>query len=123
MKRAVMKWLPIIFGCHQRPERSFFVRGKQFPLCARCTGELIGILITPFIYCVIKQFPLWIFFIMLIPLVFDGTIQAKTEYESNNTKRILTGIFFGIGLMTLFMLSTELSYKTGLNLRKYLFKP
>ena len=24
--------------CHQRPERSFFVDGHQFPVCARCTG-------------------------------------------------------------------------------------
>ena len=24
--------------CHQRPERSFFLNGHQFPVCARCTG-------------------------------------------------------------------------------------
>ncbi len=24
--------------CHQRPERSFFLDGQQFPVCARCTG-------------------------------------------------------------------------------------
>ena len=24
--------------CHQRPERSFFWDGQQFPVCARCTG-------------------------------------------------------------------------------------
>jgi uncharacterized membrane protein len=24
--------------CHQRPERSFFFDGHQFPVCARCTG-------------------------------------------------------------------------------------
>ena len=29
-------------GCHQMPERSFFIRGKQFPVCARCTGVMIG---------------------------------------------------------------------------------
>ena len=33
----------IIFGvggliCHQKPERSFFWDGHQFPVCARCTG-------------------------------------------------------------------------------------
>ena len=24
--------------CHQKPERSFFLEGHQFPVCARCTG-------------------------------------------------------------------------------------
>ena len=24
--------------CHQKPERSFFWDGHQFPVCARCTG-------------------------------------------------------------------------------------
>ena len=29
-------------GCHQLPERSFFFRQYQFPVCARCCGVLIG---------------------------------------------------------------------------------
>ena len=28
--------------CHQRPERSFFVDGRQFPVCARCAGLYIS---------------------------------------------------------------------------------
>jgi uncharacterized membrane protein len=30
------------FICHQRPERSFFVHGRQLPVCARCTGLYVG---------------------------------------------------------------------------------
>lgn len=29
-------------GCHQLAERSFFYKGYQFPVCARCTGVTIG---------------------------------------------------------------------------------
>ncbi|RGF93239.1 DUF2085 domain-containing protein [Ruminococcus sp. AM54-1NS] len=32
-------------GCHQRPDRSFFFHGWQFPVCARCTGVLAGQLV------------------------------------------------------------------------------
>jgi len=28
--------------CHQRPERSFFLWGAQFPVCARCAGIYFG---------------------------------------------------------------------------------
>jgi uncharacterized membrane protein len=28
--------------CHQRPDRSFFWAGHQFPVCARCTGLYVS---------------------------------------------------------------------------------
>jgi uncharacterized membrane protein len=28
--------------CHQQPERSFFLDGDQFPVCARCTGLYVS---------------------------------------------------------------------------------
>jgi uncharacterized membrane protein len=30
------------FICHQRPERSFVLDGRQMPVCARCTGLYAG---------------------------------------------------------------------------------
>jgi uncharacterized membrane protein len=30
------------FICHQRPERSFFVFGRQVAVCARCSGLYLG---------------------------------------------------------------------------------
>ena len=44
MTAWLYRWLPIVFGCHCREDRSFHIRGRRLPLCARCTGELAGIL-------------------------------------------------------------------------------
>ncbi|MGG7175281.1 DUF2085 domain-containing protein [Clostridium neonatale] len=30
-------------GCHQLPDRSFFIRSYQFPICARCTGNVVNL--------------------------------------------------------------------------------
>jgi len=32
--------------CHRLPEHSFFIGGQQLPLCARCTGTFLGVLLT-----------------------------------------------------------------------------
>ena len=41
---AAPAWLFPICGfiCHQRAERSFFIDGRQLPVCARCTGLYAG---------------------------------------------------------------------------------
>ena len=86
------------FRCHQMPERSFFIRGYQLPLCARCTGiylgHIVAFLLNPFI-----TFPLWLGLLML-PMIADGTIQYFTSYRSNNAKRFATGLVFGFTLVS-----------------------
>ena len=93
---TVGKFLRIFFGCHARPERSFFFRGKQFPICARCTGELIGMLagIPIIIIWGCPKIPYVI--ILMIPMLFDGFLQLLTSYESGNLRRLFTGMLFGV---------------------------
>lgn len=116
MKTWLYKWLPIIFGCHCKDERSFHYKGKKFPICARCTGELVGIFASLF-SCFFFQLPVWLCIILMIPLIADGTIQMFTNYESNNLRRFVTGVLFGYGLFMLFAISmivvTDLAIKTG----------
>ena len=116
MKEWLYKWLPIIFGCHCRDERSFHYKGKKFPICARCTGELVGIFVSLF-SCFFFQLPVWMRILIMIPLIVDGTVQMFTKYESNNRRRFITGFLFGYGLFMLFAISmivvTELAIKMG----------
>ena len=120
MKAWLYKWLPIIFGCHCKDERSFHYKGEKFPICARCTGELVGMVVSLF-SCFFFQLPIWGCVLIMIPLVVDGTLQMFTKYESNNRRRFVTGFLFGYGLFMLFAISmivvTELGIQVGRELK------
>lgn len=83
-------------GCHQLGSRSFFVKGYQLPVCARCTGIYIGFFIG-FLFEVPSSY-LYALFLALTPLILDGTLQLLTSYRSNNPKRLVTGLLFGLAL-------------------------
>jgi len=92
--------------CHRIPERSFFIKGHQFPVCARCTGFYIS-LILYFIYAYFNfinyNIYLLIFaIILLIPTAIDGLTQLFNKRESNNILRLITGLLGGLGLGILF---------------------
>ncbi|WP_300859758.1 DUF2085 domain-containing protein [uncultured Clostridium sp.] len=102
--KFLMKYLPLIFGCHCKADRSFYFKEKQFPICARCSGELLGILLSIFLYKFYKLNILFSF-IFILPLLVDGFYQLLTKYESTNIKRLITGILFGYGFFNLFLKS------------------
>ncbi|RZJ72978.1 DUF2085 domain-containing protein [Flavobacterium sp.] len=87
-------------ACHQKPERSFFWKGKQFPVCARCTGIHLGYLAMPlFLFKVVSlSWPLTVLFIL--PTAIDGLTQAYFTRESTNFIRFTTGLLAGVGLMS-----------------------
>ena len=87
-------------GCHQMPERSFFYKGYQFPLCARCTGLVIGYLMGILIYF-LKIINWEIAILLCIPLVIDGGSQYLKWRMSNQRHRLITGILCGKGIMVL----------------------
>ena len=106
------KWLPIICGCHCRADRSFYFKGHQFPVCARCTGILTGWL-TGIAACFFIRVSLCWLVVMMLPLIIDGTVQRLTRYESGNLRRFVTGSFFGYAAMSLFLRSLEMAYLAG----------
>lgn len=120
MKRFLYKWLPIVFGCHCRSDRSFFFRGQQFPLCARCTGELAGMIIASCTAFFLEP-SLYIVILLMIPMVVDGFCQLLTDYESTNIRRFLTGCLFGYGFMHLIIKSTMYAFVMGRNFGKRIF--
>ena len=119
MKNWLYKWLPIICGCHCREERSFHYKGERFPICARCTGELMGMVVSAF-SCFFFRLPLLWAILIMLPMIVDGFVQMFTVYESNNMRRFTTGFLFGFGLVTLFVIHTIFLYEIGLNIGRHM---
>ncbi|MDO5832016.1 MAG: DUF2085 domain-containing protein [Methanobrevibacter sp.] len=89
--------------CHRKPERSFFIKGHQFPVCARCTGfytSLIAYLIVNRFYPHGYDFNmLLISMVLMIPVAIDGLTQYFGPRESTNNLRFITGFIGGVGLI------------------------
>jgi len=114
-------------NCHQKSERSWELNGNQLPVCTRDLGIFAGMLFGGLMFtqrgwnrwtvrdtCLSvlpesmlqstyknnRRTLLWIGcgLLLCLPLIFDGFLQLLTSYESNNLKRILTGLPFGFGL-------------------------
>ncbi|MEX2477947.1 MAG: DUF2085 domain-containing protein [Gracilimonas sp.] len=103
-------------ACHRKPERSFFFKGRQFPVCARCTGILIGYFIIPFSTLGIINISIIWCLVLITPTYLDGIIQAFMEVESTNSRRFLTGLLAGIGQGALVCELGKLTGKLILNL-------
>lgn len=104
LRKTVVNFLDEIgerSGCHRIPERSFFFKGHQFPVCARCTGVCIGqfsaILINYFI-----TIPIQISFLFLTIMGLDWGVQELKIKASTNFRRLVTGILGGFGLFSFY---------------------
>lgn len=102
-------------GCHQMPERSFFYKGRQFPVCARCTGVFIGQLAA--VVCnIFTDISVKISVLFLGIMGVDWSIQEAGIKESTNTRRFLTGILGGFGLYNFYcVVIKRLVRRHGLN--------
>ena len=87
-------------GCHQLPERSFSIMRYQLPLCARCTGIVLGQLAALFLPA-LRRAPVKVGAALLLPMAIDGGTQFLGLQESNNRRRLITGLLGGVGYLAL----------------------
>lgn len=93
--------------CHQLPEKSIFIEGKQLPVCARDTGIYFGSLISLFFILFSRRrrsnsIPVsyisftFVFFMLLMGV--DAVSSYVGFRETTNSIRLLTGLLVGISL-------------------------
>lgn len=87
-------------GCHQMPERSFFYKGYQFPVCARCTGVLLSTVPAILVFC-FKRLSVKICALLSSVMFLDWFAQFLEIRESTNARRLVTGLIGGFGVTTL----------------------
>lgn len=85
-------------GCHQMEERSFSFKGYQFPVCARCTGVILGEVIAVILMLFKVKINIYLCIAMLLIMGLDWFIQFLKIKESNNIRRLITGTIAGVGL-------------------------
>ncbi len=87
--------------CHQLPERSFFIEGHPFAVCARCTGIYAGFAAAAVLYPLARslantQAPArkWLF-IAAVPLAIDFAIEFSGLGHNTHSSRLVTGAILG----------------------------
>jgi uncharacterized membrane protein len=104
--------------CHRLPERSFVIDEHQLPLCARCTGMYLGMLIGVLFLIArrrtrasrLPSTPIIVTLIVFIAIMgIDGlnsTISvipnAPQLWQTTNFLRITTGTLYGLAISMLF---------------------
>lgn len=94
--------------CHRLPERTIYLKNKPLPLCARCTGVLIGVFTLPLFHWGLIQPNLTNILLLAVPATIDALTQFIELRESNNTLRLVTGFLLGMGIAGFIVFITRL---------------
>ncbi|HEX7591282.1 MAG TPA: DUF2085 domain-containing protein [Candidatus Limnocylindrales bacterium] len=85
-------------GCHRDRTKSFSWRTRTFFVCARCTGILLGYAAFLVLFVTgLAQANLALGILLNVPAYIDGTVQALGIRQSNNKRRLVTGLLSGTG--------------------------
>jgi uncharacterized membrane protein len=99
-------WSLTIYGafsyvCHQIPERSFFIAGHPFAVCARCTGIYAGFALAALAYPLVRSLRhteaperKWLF-LAAAPLAIDFTVGYLGIWQNTHSSRFATGALLG----------------------------
>lgn len=93
-------------ACHTKLSRSFVINGNQMPFCARDSGIFVGATIglalcaptRTRLYRWAVRLPWYSYLVLLLPIAVDGIAQNLFGFESDNFRRVLTGLLAGLAV-------------------------
>ena len=97
---SVLFKIGALSGCHQLSDRSFFIKGRQIPVCARCTGAFIGQTAGLILYFLFSP-PIWLCLLFCLLMFIDWFFQYISFVSSTNFRRLITGILCGYGFISI----------------------
>ena len=87
--------------CHQLPERSFYLAGHQFAVCARCTGLYVGFAAASLVYPLFRSLKRtdtparrWLL-LAAAPMVIDVGLDMLGIWKNTHLSRLMTGLLLG----------------------------
>jgi uncharacterized membrane protein len=106
---ASMVWrLPFKLVCHGMVSRCLTLWNAPMPICARCTGIYVGLLMGILAFVMFWKridagLARWFVMIAVLPIGIDGITQALGLRESTNPLRLVTGltVAFAFGIWVL----------------------
>jgi len=95
--------------CNLKANTAPCICGKSFLLCWRCTGVIMGVMISKIIFNLLLNITMklsansfLLFMLFILPMILDGTAQYFMGYRSTNVRRFITGLLAGIGIEIFF---------------------
>lgn len=93
--------------CHQLPERSFFLGGRQLPVCARCSGLYLGVaagLLAWLIWTRIRSAPSAVdarlarnvFLVAVVPTALSWASGSLGFWDGSNAVRAVLALPLGV---------------------------
>ena len=87
--------------CHQLPERSFYLAGHQFAVCARCTGLYVGFAAASLGYPLVRSLKRtdtparrWLL-LAAAPMAIDVGLDMLGVWKNTHLSRLITGLLLG----------------------------
>jgi len=100
--------------CHQNPEKTMQIGRRALPVCARCTGGYLGLLVGYLVLILWRKREnkgppdLWTTLVLSTPVIADVVTQTLGVRESTNALRLLTGLLFGLTTLPFLVYAIQL---------------